>query len=67
MIPAPVIRIILRVIAGIMIGYGLPKDWADQIVTDPDALFVAETIVGALLWAATEAFYIMAKRFGWKT
>lgn len=60
-------RIILRVLAGIMIGWGLPQNWADEIVSDPDALMTAEVVVGGLLWAATEVYYFIAKRFGWQT
>lgn len=60
-------RILLRVLAGIMIGYGLPSDWVDALTRDPDALMTAEVVVGGALWAVTEGFYYLAKRFGWQT
>lgn len=60
-------RILLRVIAGIMIGYGLPPDWASEITRDPEMLVTAELVVGSILWAGTELFYVAARRFGWQT
>lgn len=60
-------RILLRVIAGIMIGWGLPYDWVSDLTRDPEALMTAEVIVGGLLWAGTEVYYLIAKRFGWQT
>lgn len=60
-------RIFLRVLAGIMIGYGLPPDWARELTHDPDALITAELVVGGLLWAGTEVAYWMALKFGWRT
>ncbi len=61
------VRIILRVLAGIMIGWGLPDDWAREIVNDPEVLVTAEAVVGALIWGLTEIYYMAARRFGWPT
>lgn len=61
------IRILLRVFAGILIGWGLPYDWANEIVNDPSVMLTAETIVGAIIWGVTEIFYAAARRFGWQT
>lgn len=58
----PLSRILARVAAGALIGAGLVSE--GQIAGfDAD---LAEAI-GAALWAATEAFYALAKRMGWKT
>lgn len=61
------IRILLRVIAGFLIGRGLPVDWANEIVNDPSVLATAEVTIGAIIWGVTELFYAAARRFGWRT
>lgn len=61
------IRIILRVLAGILIGWGLPYDWANEIINDPSVIATAEVLAGAALWGVTELFYAAARRFGWQT
>lgn len=61
------VRIILRVIAGILIGWGLPDDWAHEIVNDPGVIVSAEAVVGAAVWGLTEIYYMAARRFGWPT
>lgn len=61
------IRIILRVFAGILIGWGLPADWAHEIANDPEVLATAETMAGAAIWGLTEIYYGLARRYGWKT
>ena len=62
-----IVRILLRVFAGILIGWGLPADWADEIVNDPEVLITAEAVVGAIIWGGTEVYYMAARRFGWPT
>ena len=61
-------RILLRVLAGILIGWGA-RDVADIITTDPDILSVAiaalDVLFGALVWGAGEVWYFLARRFGW--
>ena len=61
------VRIILRVLAGIMIGWGLPQDWATEIVNDPEVLVTAEAVVGSVIWGGTEVYYMLARRWGWPT
>lgn len=57
-------RIILRYIAGYLVLYGLvPQEIADMISNDPDIAIA----VGAVLVAAVEIFYALAKKFGWQT
>lgn len=63
-------RILLRVLAGILIGWGA-KDVADLVTTDPDILTIAsqavEVAAGLAVWAVGEVWYFLAKRFGWRT
>lgn len=60
---APVIRILLRVFAGFLIGSGYFTETAtDAIFNDP----AFDAAIGAVLWGATEVAYVMAKRLGWK-
>lgn len=63
----PFIRILLRVVAGFLIGRGLPEDWARDIVNDPGVVATVEVAIGAAIWGFTEVAYAMARRFGWKT
>ncbi|MBW3099274.1 hypothetical protein [Pseudohoeflea coraliihabitans] len=61
-------RIILRVVAGFLIakGWFAPKE-IEWITTDPDVLTIVNIGVGAAIWAATEFYYCLAKRFRWAT
>jgi len=61
------VRILLRVIAGILIGKGLPPDAVEMVTSDTDVMVGVEVILGAVVWGGTEIFYFMAKKFGWKT
>ena len=61
----PVARIILRVVAGIMIGYGLSDHWTYDLTNDPASLVTLEAVIGGLLWAATEFYYALARKFNW--
>lgn len=67
---AVIARILLRVLAGFLIGHGL-SDFADAINADPaiaPALAEGLQVVGGLIvWAAAEGWYWLAKRFGWAT
>ena len=61
---APILRILARVLAGFLIGGGyMSQGTADSIFADP----AFDMAIGAVLWGATEAFYWMAKRWGWRT
>jgi len=61
---APVIRILARVLAGFLIGAGFfTEDAADAVFNDP----AFDAAIGAVLWAVTEVYYLLAKRLGWST
>jgi len=61
---APIIRILCRVLAGFLIGAGyMTESSADAIFSDP----AFDMAIGVILWAVTEGFYWMARRFGWRT
>lgn len=62
-----IVRILLRVFAGVLIGWSLPPDWANEIVNDPAVIVTAESMVGAVIWGATEVYYVVARRLGWST
>ena len=61
-------RILLRVLAGVLIGWGA-RDLADVVTTDPDIISLAvaasDVVIGALVWVAGEVWYFFARRFGW--
>ena len=59
----PIVRIVLRVLAGVLVGWGMPEDAAEMLWTDEE--LVAQ-VTGALIWAATEGYYALAKRRGWR-
>ena len=63
-------RILLRVLAGVFIGWGL-QDVTDIITADPsvEQYITAglDAVLGATVWAATEIWYWAAKKFGWRT
>lgn len=61
----PIARILLRVIAGIMIGYNLPSDWVYELTNDPASLVTMEAVVGFIVWGLAELYYAMALKFGW--
>lgn len=56
---APIARIVLRYAVGIVLGMEAGK----MLAGDPDVVM----IVAALIGAATEAAYVVAKRKGWAT
>jgi hypothetical protein len=59
---APVVRIFLRYAgAALVTRAGLSID-----VTDPDIQSVTILLIGTLLSAANEAWYILAKKRGWR-
>lgn len=57
---APIVRILLRVFGGFLVGVGYSESTINDIVTDPE-------LVGLLCWFVAEAWYRLAKRYGWKT
>lgn len=56
---APISRILLRYAVGIVLG----MEAGAMLAGDPDVVMV----VAALIGAATEAAYVIAKRKGWAT
>ncbi|GGF56832.1 hypothetical protein GCM10007301_15660 [Azorhizobium oxalatiphilum] len=63
-----ILRVLLRYLAGILVARGLVSAAdADTLTTDPDVMIIVETGAGILIGGATEAWYYLAKRFGWPT
>lgn len=54
---APIARILIRYVVGLMIGV----DLADTLAGDPDVV----TVVALALGAAVEFAYSMAVKYGW--
>lgn len=67
----PLARILLRWLAGVLLGIGLSAASADFLSTDPDVSMLAEAGVSMalsfLVGAAAELYYWAAKRWGWAT
>ena len=64
----PLLRILARVAAGILIGRGwVSLDTVDQVFNDPASDAAFEIIAGAAVWAGAEGFYALAKRLRWRT
>lgn len=64
----PIIRILLRVLSGFLIAKGwFAPETIGWIADDPDVIMVVNMAVGGVVWAATEAYYWMARKFGWRT
>lgn len=61
-------RIALRYLAAYLVGKGLlPGDVGEVVGTDPDIVIGVEALLGILLGAAVEGWYVLAKRMGWRT
>lgn len=59
----PIIRIALRYGVGGIVGYEV----GSQLAADPDVIAVTTAAAATLVGMATEGFYWLAKRYGWKT
>jgi len=59
----PFIRIALRYGVGALVGYEVGA----QLASDPDVIAVTTVLAASVVGAVTEAFYALAKRFGWRT
>lgn len=59
----PLIRIILRYGVGAIIGYEV----ASNLAADPDLVAVVTAAAASIAGIVTEYFYIIAKKFGWRT
>lgn len=63
---AVVARIVLRYAAGALVIKGLlPEETGTQIASDADILSIVETGLGLGIGAVTEAWYFLARKFGW--
>jgi len=61
-----IIRIGLRYGAGFLVARGLlGESDGNMLASDPEVAALIETGVGFALGAASEAWYWLAKRFGW--
>lgn len=56
---APITRIIVRYVVGVIVG----MDAGEALAGDPDVITVAALVLGA----AVEGAYALAKRKGWTT
>lgn len=57
-------RIIARYLSGALVSYGvIPHEVGADLAMDPDVALV----LGAIIGAATEGLYALAKRWGWTT
>lgn len=60
-------RILLRVIAGVLIGLGLDDSIVKELSIDPDVIDLTSLVLGFVIWGIGELWYAAAKRFGWST
>jgi hypothetical protein len=57
-------RLIARYLAGALLAYGMiDAETSQHIALDPDVALV----LSAVLTAATEGFYKLARKYGWAT
>lgn len=59
----PFVRIVLRYGVGAVVGYQI----GSQLANDPDVVAVATAVAAGAVGAITEGFYMLAKRWGWRT
>lgn len=59
----PFVRIVLRYGVGGIIGY----EMGTRLASDPDVVVVGTVAATALVGVATEGFYLVARRLGWRT
>lgn len=65
--PAVFVRIALRYLSGLLIGYGILNADMSDLFLDPDLVSLLTTGAGVALGAIAEGAYALAKRFGWAT
>lgn len=64
----PVARIVVRYGAGALVALGIFGAVSEkQIASDPDLIWLAEILIGLVASGATEAWYYLARKFGWQT
>ncbi|MFK0382686.1 hypothetical protein [Agrobacterium sp. NPDC090273] len=60
------IRILLRYIAAVLVTQGLiAPELGDLMSADPDIAMALQILIGALIAALAEGWYMLAHRFGW--
>lgn len=60
------VRIFLRWLAGFLIAKGIfSESDASMIATDPELAAMIEVGLGMALGAISEAWYFLARKFGW--
>jgi hypothetical protein len=65
---APISRIILRYGAGALVAFGLlDTNFGEQLAVDEDVLQLLSLALGSIVGAATEIWYMFAKRDGGAT
>jgi hypothetical protein len=65
---APLIRILLRYLAGVLVAKGyLTAADGGFLTTDPDVYALVEMGLGLAMSVVTEGYYYLAKKFGWAT
>lgn len=63
---AAIIRIVLRYGAGFLVARGLlGESDGNMLASDPEVAALIETGVGLAIGVTSEAWYYLAKRFGW--
>lgn len=62
-IVGPIARVILRYAGGALISAGVAIK--PEALTDPDVVQVMCLLIGAACSAASEGWYILAKKYGW--
>lgn len=61
-------RILLRYVAMYFMTKGLlSQDMADALAGDPEVAALVDFAIGAIIAGATEGWYLLAKRMGWRT
>lgn len=64
----PISRILLRVVVGFLVARAiLTQEDGNMLASDPDAAMIIELALSGAIWAATESWYWLAKKFGWAT
>lgn len=62
------VRILLRYIAAALVAHGwFSQDEAALLLSDPELSAAFEIALGVVIAAAVEAWWRLAKRFGWST
>lgn len=62
------IRILLRYVSMFLITKGiLDPEVGTLVATDQDIVVGLELLAGGIISAATEFYYVLAKKYGWKT